>query len=541
MSRSNGMLAFVTGLGGGYLTARDRKLHLDARAADQTWKAEERQRQRREWERSDAVDGAVRDAAAPVEAKDATVYQPANDDEGNAMPANPTEGRMSVQGTHFSDPAEAEKAVAAANAPRARMGRVADAYASAGRIDKAEAVRTSVRQGEVADLQAKQLTEADDRDRKMREAGGLLARGGWAAVPTLYDRYDDGLSARVVEDGKGGATVITIDKDGKEVGKQAYRDLPHLFQTVAGQFDLKLWLDGEKDRRREDRELAKDQVDADYKAGSLDVARQNAATNEAYRKDMGTAATTRAENSAKDPFAKMPEAEKLSFQSINRQIETIQTEIVKAQAGGMADPTAIAQLRQQAAGLQIRQRQLLEKYQPTQARPDPLGLRKPSAGGAGGEKVDPKEQAARDKDRVGIITAELDAARKQVGETADPTARARVIADVAALERELAGLKREQPARQASARMSAAVPAQAAPAAPVAAPAAPVAAAVPPEVLEARLVQEMTLMGEGKLMRHSPEVQQYLAAKQAQQQQAAQAQLATRQQAEFQRARMGGL
>lgn len=355
-ARTTGMLSFVTGLSGGYLTARERKMDRDARDEDRAWKREERERQRKDWERKDTLDQSVRSAAAPVSAQDASIEQPAVDDEGYAMPANPTTGRKAVMGKTYDDPTEADAAVTAANAPRARMARVADAYAGAGEIDKAEQIKTSVRQGEVADLQHKQLTETDDRTRKMREAGSLLARGGWGAVPTLYDRYDDGLSARVEEDGKGGATVITIDKDGKEVGKQAYRDIPHLFETVAGQFDPKLWLDASAKRRDDDRADARDANSVAYQGRMAAVAEKNADTNESYRRDMADAAGVRAANSAKtpkDPLAKMPEHEKLAYQSLNKRISDLEGEITKAELGGMADPAAIGRARSQKAALQL--------------------------------------------------------------------------------------------------------------------------------------------------------------------------------------------
>lgn len=466
---ANGLLQFAAGFGTGYLRQKERKEDRDREDEDRSFKREERDRQRKAWKKADDLDAAVTKASQPVEAQDATVYQPAVDDEGYDMPANPTAGRMAVAGQTFNDPQAAQAAVTAANTPQARMARVSEAYANAGQLDKAQAVNTLRKQA-----------DTDQRESKLREAGGLLARGGWNAVPALYRRYDDGLEAKVEADKDGdGATVITMDKDGKEVGRQKYRDIPHLFETVAGQFDPKLWLDSAAKRRDDDRATARDAQTASYQGRMAAVAEQNAETNAAYRSDMADAATTRANaTAAKGAYERMPEAEKIAFQSINRQVETIQTEIIKAKAGGMADPAAIADLQAQSASLQLRARTMLAKYQPEGGgapRPDPLGLNAPpaAAGGAGSTKVDPKEQAARDKDRVAIITAELETARQAVANAADPAVRSRAVGDVTALERELAGLKRVQPQAQAAARMASA-PEQAA------APAAPPAAAPPP-------------------------------------------------------------
>lgn len=494
---ANGLLQFAAGFGTGYLRQKERKEDRDREDEDRSFKREERDRQRKAWKKADDLDAAVTKASQPVEAQDATVYQPAVDDEGYDMPANPTAGRMAVAGQTFNDPQAAQAAVAAANTPQARMARVSEAYAGAGQLDKAQAVNTLRKQA-----------DTDQRETKLREAGSLLARGGWNAVPALYRRYDDGLEAKVEADKDGeGATVITMDKDGKEVGRQKYRDIPHLFETVAGQFDPKLWLESTNKRRDDDRAAARDAQTASYQGRMAAVAEQNADTNAAYRSDMADAATTRANAAAaKGAYERMPEAEKIAFQSINRQVETIQTEIIKAKAGGMADPAAIAELQAQSAGLQLRARTMLSKYQPEGGgapRPDPLGLNAPpaAAGGASSTKVDPKEQAARDKDRVAIITAELNTARQAVSTAADPAARSRAVSDVAALERELAGLQRTQPRQQAAARMAstegaavqptaqpAAAPAAASPPAAAPAPTAPPTALA---VVEARIMTEL--------------------------------------------------
>jgi hypothetical protein len=462
---SRGMLAFLTGMGQGYMTARERKEDRDAREEDRAWKREERERTRKQNEREDTLRSDLQEAGKPVTPQDASTYQPAVDDDGNAMPVNPTAGRMSVAG-QVVPPDQLDAAVTAANTPRAQAERMAGAYGKAGMMDKAMAVRTSAMQGETAEIQARQIKQADERDTKLREVGGLLARGGWGAVPKLYERYNDGYSADVTEDGKGGAIVVTKDKDGKEVARDTYADLPQLFGRVAGQFDPKLWIDGEKDRRKEGREAAKDQVEADYKGRMATVAERNAATNEAYKDQMGDAATTRANKPGASAVDRMSEADKLTYQNLSRQVQDLDKDIRSAELGGMADPAALQNYKAQKAALSMQASTLLRKYN-AEPTADPAGLRggkggaAPAAGGGDGTRVDPAEQRRRDADRIPILEAELRNA-------ASPE-------DRAALEREIARVR-----GQAGVRMvPTGAPAAAAPARPAVSAPMGGAAAIP--------------------------------------------------------------
>ena len=49
-----------------------------------------------------------------------------------------------------------------------------------------------------------------------------FSRADWAGVPKVYDRYNDGNTVAVAEDGKGGATLTFTGKDGKPIGAKTY-------------------------------------------------------------------------------------------------------------------------------------------------------------------------------------------------------------------------------------------------------------------------------------------------------------------------------
>lgn len=401
--------AFVAGLGTGALNQWMRNKEMKRDEEDREWMRKDRERKEAEYQRQETLRKELGEAYAPRAAQSAEAYQPAVDDEGNAMPANPTAGTYKIDDQFSPTGARmgalpsmeaAQTAATAANQPRAQMQRVGDVYGRAGMADKALGMRSLQRQDELGELQLDQTKQAADRETKLREVGSLLLKGGAAAIPDVYARYNDGMSANV-EMGEGGKFTVVQMKGDKEAGRQDYDSLEQFYVEVAGQFDPKLWLDAQKDRRKETRERLKDESEADYKARMAAVAEKNAETNEAYRKDLGAAATTRAEGAGKgkgSAFERMDEADKVSFQSLAKQLEKVaDAEIDLIAQGKDADPDAAAALRQRKASIELRQRALLQKYA-DEAKPaaDPLNLRGGPAGSASPTKVTPAEQAARD-------------------------------------------------------------------------------------------------------------------------------------------------
>ncbi len=213
----------------------DRALKTKREAEDRDYMLGQRQRLLREQGEADALQASMKAAAAPTSVQSGEVYQPTVDDEGNAMPANPTAGTFKVAGQRFADEGTAKKAADAYNSPVATMRRQAQVLTGAGKTADA--------------AQLGQQADTLEANSALKEAGSLLMQGGWDAVPQVYARYNDGMSARVEKNDKGGATVIQVDdKTGKEVGRREFEDLPHLFASIAGRFDPSKWVADEQRR-----------------------------------------------------------------------------------------------------------------------------------------------------------------------------------------------------------------------------------------------------------------------------------------------------
>jgi hypothetical protein len=265
---SNAILAAISGMADGYVRGKMLRRDMDRQDEEDAYRRERRERERTEAKRAEDLRVSLSQATAPRMAQSAEVYQPTVDDDGNAMPANPTAGTYKVEDKFsptgarmgvYQDQASAQAAAEAANTPQQQAQRVGQAYMAAGDVDKAFDVQNAARQSELGEMQLAETKRQVADNTALREMGGLLMKGGWGAVPTIHERYQDGLTSRVEEDGKGGATVYMLDKDGKEVGKQTFADLPEFFATAGAQFDPKLWLADAKERR----ETARVQGNAD--------------------------------------------------------------------------------------------------------------------------------------------------------------------------------------------------------------------------------------------------------------------------------------
>lgn len=280
------------------------------RADDLAAKQEERAYQRSERARMIKQRDDTAAAAAPTTVEAAPVAMPIG---SRDEPGAPEDVGIRAAGQTFTSRADADKAAAAYNAEPAVAQRVANVARMGGDYAGSQQVMNLSRQGRTADLNLKTAEEAADRDKKLRELGGSLIKGGWAAVPGVYDQYNDGHTAQVIEDGKGGATVVKIGPDGTEVGRKKFSSLPEYFEGVAGQFDPKLWLD-RQDKHAEtnrlqgnseaDRALRSKEVDrkATHDDGMLGLRRQEL-TLQARRDAVAASSTADAIKRANAPAA----------------------------------------------------------------------------------------------------------------------------------------------------------------------------------------------------------------------------------------------
>lgn len=241
--------------------AADRAEDREALRKDRAWTDGERQRITRSRAR-------MAEAAAPVAPVDGTVYQPEVDDDGNAMPANPTAGTLKVGDQRFTDAGAAAAAATAANTPAARTARMSAALEQEGDYVGAQQLRAGARQEEASSLALQQAKDAEARQAALREMGSLLIENGWKGVPAVYDRYNDGRKVQVEEDGEGGATVITTDESGTEVGRRQFKSLPELFASVAGRFDPTKWL--EREDKNAETARVQGNADRDYALRAAD-------------------------------------------------------------------------------------------------------------------------------------------------------------------------------------------------------------------------------------------------------------------------------
>lgn len=268
MSKLLKSLAGVVALGGGFAQgidrANERKKRMDAAEAEAEFQRGQRERLTKMQAEEDAYNADLKDASKPRAVESGEVYQPAVDDEGNTMPANPTAGTLKVGGQRFTDPGAAEQAANDANTPEAMNKRVMATMRGHGRLGEAAALETSQRQGKLADLQATEAQRQAAISAELQDLGRSLMVGGWAAVPKIYERYNDGFTATVTEDGKGGATVTRIGADGKPVGEFKFANMPEFFSRVAGSFDLAKW--SAKELERADRKAERDQDQNNWQA-----------------------------------------------------------------------------------------------------------------------------------------------------------------------------------------------------------------------------------------------------------------------------------
>ncbi len=226
----------------------ERAAKLKRDEEDRAYTIGQRDRTLREQARADQLQTSMLDAAKPTAVESGESYQPAVDDEGYAMPANPTAGTFKAAGQRFADEGAAKKAADAYNSPVATMRRQAGVLTGAGKTGDAVTLTKQA--------------DAFEADESLKQVGQLMMQGGWDAVPEIYSRYNDGMSARVEKNDKGGATVIQVDdKTGKEVGRREFEDLPHLFASIAGRFDPNKWMADQQ--RRDEKAEGKRRWDAE--------------------------------------------------------------------------------------------------------------------------------------------------------------------------------------------------------------------------------------------------------------------------------------
>lgn len=422
---SRGMVAFLAGLGGGYLKAQDKRLENERQAKDDAWRDEQRTRQRGEWEKQDKLDADLRDAAADRTVVSGTVTQAAD---GNKVLTTDPAQTAAIQKT-MADEAElrgeaaptsrAGQAIAgnmargnqitdgpvdmaALNSPDARNQRTVDALQKNGQIERAATMQSTMldQQAKRLGLQSAEAKFADEQfNRKLTER---------LSVPNWKDE-----AARVLTDTQvgalAGATVAAVPKDGGKFELVATKDgqsrvLGSFEDTDAGRakfmqqvgrvsLESKIgWIvESEKSKREEERwqqtfdfNKKKEENDQQYRQRVLGLQyaqeRRLAQTHKLTMED-----------------AKIPPGVKLQAQTLAKQMETANMALSKAMAEGMFDPNNAGTKEliktQRVLGLQYQR--LMAPYIPgSENKADPLGLnadggKEPAAAPAGAPAAAP--------------------------------------------------------------------------------------------------------------------------------------------------------
>ena len=192
-----------------------------------------------------------------IQANDAAVTAPA------AMPLiapaapvaviAPPKPTFAAGGLPYADKASAQKAADTYNSTDAGNQRAAKALRAMGDPAAAAALETSTRQGKLADIQLTKAEQEQVHDAAFREVTESFSRQGWNALPKIYENYNDGKTAKVTEDGKGGALVSVFDDKGKQVGQKAFKNEMEFITDAVAKLDPKIWVTMKQQQVKDER------------------------------------------------------------------------------------------------------------------------------------------------------------------------------------------------------------------------------------------------------------------------------------------------
>jgi hypothetical protein len=385
---SGGFGAFLSGMAGGYGTV----MNFKRQAADDEWRQEQRDNERKDRAESDSLKSDLKRAGQSVDVQ-ATAGDTKPDtmddrDVGQAGEQPLAPPSFAVNGVKFVDRAAADAEAAKQNAPAARAARVAGVYDAHGKVKEGLEVRQTQQQTELGGLQLNEaqrkhvnqlfddhlqtLGSHDDIAQFVNnsnhdgEAGGLQVQ----AVPSADGKNVE--YQRVMPDGTLQPTGLSFANDtrGLAMAKE------YLSKNVPSH-----------DKLNNLHQLAQEQItkdknaqDATHQAGMLGVAQQNANTQEQYRRDQA-GHLARMEGIARDKGGnKADPYESMAFKSMEAERANLAGLINKAKAEGTWTGTPEQkQLESNLAAVAMRQRDFLSQYTDQGGTGDPFGIRMPPA------------------------------------------------------------------------------------------------------------------------------------------------------------------
>lgn len=394
---SRGMMSLLAGLSGGlqgYNTGTQQRLDNERRAKIDQIALERAQREGTEFDQQQADRAELRAAGAPVAASPDMAQTPdgpmqrmvKSDTQDNRDVGQPGEQAPApasiVAGQGGLSPDATAAALAQQNSPQAVQSRQLDVLQRQNPA-VARQFMTSRTQGELAEVQlhAAKATEASKAvSLGLRKAAGQ----GWDALAEYMNKSGaDHETGQWVPSADGKTmTAHQRAQDGslKPVQGMTFPNTDKGRLEAAMALDSSIPLDAKLEYHQKEASAANTERHQTRMEG---IAKQNADTNEEYRKDMGLAALTKADNTGKSPFDRMSEVDKTTLLDLNKQAEAINAAILKARAEGSFDeasPNGHALMTERAA-LRLRASALASKYAKDgdSGAPDPLGVRTPAA------------------------------------------------------------------------------------------------------------------------------------------------------------------
>jgi len=433
------MIQFLAGLAKGGIEGHKQKLDDEDRTRrnarqdeEDAYKREQRARERAQQQEDDRVKAGMREAAQPVAPVSAEVYQPEVDDEGNAMPANPTAGTLKVGDQSFTDPAAASKAAEKANTMSAVARRQADVLKKAGRVKEAADHSAAASQ-----LEKEGHLQFIDANLPRLPSVDAIKAGQTEFPLEGIDMFNAAGGGQIPPDARGRAKVTTlpngqevtdfevVDATGKPLAPSA-RQFEYFYGQTRG------------DRQRNDREMATQAETKRHATKMETIAQQNADSEKAYREGIVSTKDKAAGAKAASAVERMSEIDRLNFNNINKQRDGIEQAITKAQAEGTwaeESPNAKA-LRGRLATLGLQAGMLLQRYSADDA-PDPLGLRSgaPVTAQPSTRPMTKMEMVMADMKKTGVTNANVQLDGNPIMSIGQPGAPAAAPAPAAAASR----------------------------------------------------------------------------------------------------------
>ena len=480
-------MAFLAGLGTGYIGQRQKELENDRAAAKDQREKDLFDANMTDRNQALADKNALRTAAAPVAVTEAAGQpMPAEADNSAGVASdNPTVGGYKAGANTFAARGLATADAAAQNTPDGARSRVMAALAAQGNVLGADQLATSGIQTQAAKVTL-------DKG-KREEAQAVFTQGLHKAIPQGPEAIAKFMSDSSA-DGTGGATkfaavmnpdstwqMMRIGPDGVQVpfgGK--YTNDTNGYIQAGYDLDASVKPEAKVAHMMAEKEFALKQ-EKETSESSFRTSHGK------YFESMAGKADSWEPGGGKSPVDRMSEIDKTTLLNINKERDTVHNTIVKALAEDNFDlskpgPQA---LQTKLKELTLKSNQIIARYSGQSSAPDPAELRKPAVGAPG--KLSASELSLRPK-LIGDMGADPKAILREIAATTsdlqkvtDPDSKAQLQSHLDDMQRQYANLSgtTKAPALATTPQTIAAggVAAQPTVTAPAAAPSAPALAA----------------------------------------------------------------